>query len=59
MEKLNEFFSSENRLMKLNKFLLLAAVAKAQDAPAASSPELTKLIQGMTPEKIQALIASK
>ena len=45
--------------MKLNKFLLLAAVAKAQDAPAASSPDLTKLLQEMTPEQIQALMASK
>ena len=45
--------------MKLNKFLLLAAVTKAQDAPAAASPELTKLLQGMTPEQIQALMASK
>ena len=45
--------------MKLNKFLLLAAVAKAQDAAAASSPELAKLLQGMTPEQIQALMASK
>ena len=45
--------------MKLNKFLLLAAVAKAQDASAAASPELAKLLQGMTPEQIQALMASK
>lgn len=44
--------------MKLNKFLLLAAVAKAQDASAASSPELAKLLQEMTPEQIQALMAN-
>ena len=45
--------------MKLKKFLLLAAVAKTQDAPAAASPELAKLLQGMTPDQIQALMASK
>ena len=45
--------------MKLNKFLLLATVAKAQDAPPASSPELASLLQGMSPEQIQALLASK
>ena len=50
--------------MKLNKFLLLAAVAKAQDAAAelaklVSSPELAKLLQGFTPEEIQAIVASK
>lgn len=44
--------------MKLNKFLLLAAVSKAQDASAASSPELAKLLQAMTPEQIQALMAN-
>ena len=41
--------------MKLNICLLLAAVAKAQDAAA----ELAKLLQGFTPEEIQALMASK
>ena len=45
--------------MKLNKFLLLAIAAKAQDAAAGSSPELAHLLQGMTPEQIQALLASK
>ena len=45
--------------MKLNKFLLLAAVAKTQDASAAASPELAQLLQGMAPEQIQALLASK
>ena len=45
--------------MKLNKFLLLAAVAKAQDAPPAVSPELANLLQGMTPEQIQAIMTSK
>ena len=45
--------------MKLNKFLLLAAVAKAQDASAAASPELAKLLQGMTQEQIQAIMTSK
>ena len=49
--------------MKLNKFLLLAAVAKAQDAAAEfakleSSPEVAKLQQGFTPEEIQALMGS-
>ena len=44
--------------MKLNKFLLLAAVAKAQDPSAAASPELLKLLQGLTAEQIQALSAS-
>ena len=46
--------------MKLNRFLLLAAVAKALDAPAASSSELDKLtLDKMTPEQIQAFAASK
>ena len=49
--------------MKLNICLLLAAVAKAQDAAAelaklVSSPELAKLLQGFTPEEIQALMGS-
>ena len=50
--------------MKLNICLLLAAVAKAQDGAAelaklVSSPEVAKLLQGFTPEEIQALMASK
>ena len=54
--------------MKLNRFLLLAAVAKAQDAPAASSQlvdsqdfyiPLKEALQGMTPEQIQAIMESK